>query len=117
MCCSPSQLVEFGGHITLSKTWAYHLLERMKFVRRKATTSKSRQKPHDFNKLKEDFLADDVSVVKMEENPPELFSIGTRQVLTWFQQHLGPWNELVQSGLRLVESVKNARLLLCCVAL
>ena len=78
MCCSPSQLVEFGGHITLSKTWAYHLLERMKFVRRKATTSKSRQKPQDFNKLKEDFLADVVSVVTMEEIPPEL-------ILNWDQ--------------------------------
>ena len=78
MCCSPSQLVEFGGHITLSKTWAYHLLECMKFVRRKATTSKSRQKPQDINKLKEDFLADVVSVVTMEEIPPEL-------ILNWDQ--------------------------------
>ena len=46
-----SQLAEFGGHVTLSRSWAYHLLNRMKFVRRKATTSKNKYKPTDFDKV------------------------------------------------------------------
>ena len=80
-----SQLAEFGGHVTLSRSWAYHLLNRMKFVRRKATTSKNKYKPTDFDKVKETFLNDVVSVVTMEEIPPEL-------ILNWDQTgiHLVP---------------------------
>jgi hypothetical protein len=80
-----SRLVEFGGHIELSRQWAYHLLGRMNFVRRKATTSKSKHTPADFLQLKQGFLDDVVSVVKMEEIPPEL-------ILNWDQTgiHLVP---------------------------
>ena len=79
------QLAEFGGHIQLSRQWAYHLLTRMKFVRRKATTSKNKHKPADFAKVKTAFLNDVASVVKMEEIPPEL-------ILNWDQTgiHLVP---------------------------
>ena len=66
-----SKLAKFGGHIVLSRQWAYHLLHRMNFVRRKATTSKSKYKPDDFAKVKEAFLDDDVSFVEMEEIPAE----------------------------------------------
>ena len=80
---SPTQLAEFGGHIVLTSSWAYHFLKRMSFVRRKASTAKSKQKPQDFAELKKAFLADVVSVVTMEEIPPEL-------VLTcWTMEQVG----------------------------
>ena len=79
-----SKLVEFGGHIELSRQWAYSVLTRMKFVRRKATTSKSKHTPANFEQLK-GFLNDVVSVVTMEEIPPQL-------ILNWDQTgiHLVP---------------------------
>ena len=45
LTCDRSLLVEFGGHVELSKHWAYSLLHRMKFVQRKVTTAKSKHKP------------------------------------------------------------------------
>ncbi len=75
MSYCPTQLTELGGH---SKPWAYHLLERMQFVKRKATTAKSKHKPQDFIKLKEAFLADVSSVVEIEDIPAEL-------ILNWDQ--------------------------------
>ena len=60
------------GHVTLSTSWAYHFLEPMSFARRKTTTTKFRQKPQNFEAMKETFLADIVAVVEMEEIPPEL---------------------------------------------
>ena len=42
LTCDRSLLVEFGGHVELSKHWAYSLLQRMKFVQRKVTTAKSK---------------------------------------------------------------------------
>ena len=79
------QLAEFGGHIDLSRQWAYHLLNRMKFVRRKATTAKSKYCPEYFAALKRDSLNDVAAVVTMEDVPPEL-------VLNWDQTgiHLVP---------------------------
>lgn len=64
---------------------AYHLLGRMNFVRRKATTSKSKHTPQNFSELKETFLNDIAAVVGMEEIIPEL-------VLNWDQTgiHLVP---------------------------
>ena len=95
-----SKLVKFGGHIDLSRQWAYHLLDRMKFVRRKATTSKSKHTPIDFAKLKEAFLDDVRAVVNMEEIPAEL-------ILNWDQTgiHLVPasaWT-MDQAGSKRVE--------------
>ena len=83
--CDHSKLVEFGGHIELNRHWAYRSLDRMKIVRRKATTSKSKHKPENFAKLKEAFLDDVLAVVSMEEVPPEL-------ILNWDQTgiHLAP---------------------------
>ena len=64
-------LCEFGGHIDLGRHWAYGLLDRMKFVRRKATSAKSKPIPTKFAQLKELFLADVVATVIMEEIPME----------------------------------------------
>ena len=48
-------LAEFGGHFGLGRSWAYGLLDRMKFVRRKATTAKSKFTSTDFAQLKGHF--------------------------------------------------------------
>ncbi len=50
----------------------------MQFVKRKAITAKSKHKPQDFMKLKEAFIADVSSVVKIEDIPAEL-------ILNWDQ--------------------------------
>lgn len=85
MAVDQRQLTEFGGHIKLSREWAYYLLGRMKFVKRKATTAKSKYTPKDFEAVKQAFLDDVVAVVTMEDIPPEL-------VLNWDQTgiHLVP---------------------------
>ena len=76
--CDRSKLAEFGGHIDLGRHWAYGLLDHMKFVRRKATTAKSKHTPKDFASLKESFLDDVVATVTMENIPMEL-------ILNWDQ--------------------------------
>ena len=40
--CNRSLLAENGGPIELDRHWAHSLLEKMKFVQRKATTSVSK---------------------------------------------------------------------------
>ncbi len=40
--CDRSVLAEFGGPIELNRHWGHSLLKPMKFVQRKATTSKSK---------------------------------------------------------------------------
>ena len=72
MAVDRQQLAKFGGHIKLSREWAYHLLARMKFVKRKATTAKSKHTPEDFAAVKQAFLDDVVAVATMEDVPPEL---------------------------------------------
>ena len=67
MAVDRQQLAEFGGHIKLSREWAYHLLARMKFVRRKATTAKTKHTPEDFAAVKTAFLDDVVAVATMED--------------------------------------------------
>ena len=78
LTCDRSLLVKFGGHVELSKHWAYSMLHRMKFVQRKVTTAKSKHTIADFTWLKEEFLQDVVATVEMEEIPPEL-------ILNWDQ--------------------------------
>ena len=73
--CDREKLAEFGGHISLSRQWGFCLLERMKFVCRKATTAKSKQ---NLAKLKRTFLDELVATVSMEEILPEL-------ILNWDQ--------------------------------
>ena len=62
---------EFGGPVLLNRHWAYSLLRRMKFVKRKFTIS-------NFEELKESFLNEVVTTVFMEEIPPDL-------ILNWDQ--------------------------------
>ena len=84
--CNSSLLAENGGPIELTRHWAHCLLERMKFVQRKATTSASKFVVTDFNVRKREFLTDISTTVAMEEIPGEL-------VLNWDQ-----------TGIRLVPS-------------
>ena len=61
-----------GGHIVLTKQWAYSLLHCMKFVQRRMTTAKSKYSSADLTGLKKIFLEEVVAVATMEEVPPEL---------------------------------------------
>ena len=70
--CNRSKLVEFGGHVQLNRQWAHSLLQRMKFLRRKATTAKSKEMKADFAERKSSFLADVAATVTMKEILPEL---------------------------------------------
>ena len=72
------KLLEYGGHIQLNSTWAYSLLNRMNFVKRKATTAKSKHTLDNFDELKQSFLDDVSDTVSMEEIPPEM-------ILNWDQ--------------------------------
>ena len=75
MSCNQSRLVKFGRDVVFSRQWACSLLRRMKFVKLKATTSKSKQSFADFAQLKQRFL---VMTVEVEEIPVKL-------ILNWDQ--------------------------------
>ena len=66
-----SKLAEYGGHIKLGRQWAYSLLECMNFVRRKATTAKSKYTIDDYKQVKKSFLIEIITIIQMEEIPPE----------------------------------------------
>ena len=78
MSCDRSMLVEYGGHVNITKSWAFSLLKRMKFVQKNGITSKSKFTLSNFAELKKSFLEDVVATVAMEEIPPEL-------ILNWDQ--------------------------------
>ena len=75
---NPSMLAELGDPVDFNQYWARSLLRRMKFVQRKATTSKGKHAVADFSKLKDAFLDDVVEAVTMEDIPAEL-------ILNWDQ--------------------------------
>ena len=81
LSCEHSRLVEYGGPVELTKGWAYSLLGRMEFVRRKASTAKSKFTVSNFEGLKRTFLDEVVATVVMEEIPPHL-------ILNWDQTGL-----------------------------
>ena len=74
-------LAEYGGHVQLSRHWAQALLERMGFVKRKGTTSKSKHTITGFKEIKKQFLLQIVQIVEMEEISGEL-------ILNWDQTGL-----------------------------
>ena len=71
LSCDKYMLAEFGGPVQLNRHWAYSLLKRMKFVKRKASTAKSKYTGSDFEAAKKGFLAEVVNTVTMEEIPPQ----------------------------------------------
>ena len=70
-------LASNGGHIALSKHWGKHLLTRMGYVKRRAST-KAKVAVQNFDELNTQFLLDIKVVVEMDEIPPEL-------VINWDQ--------------------------------
>ena len=92
-------LAEYGGHVGLTRQWAYYFRGRMKFVRRKATTLKSKYSPADFDDVKKRFLDEVCEVVEMEEIPPEL-------ILNWDQTPLG-LNIWVDNGATRIKTCRN----------
>ena len=75
---NPSLLQENGGHLELTRNWALSILERMSFVKRKASTAKSKEKAQDFMKRKKAFLDEVILTVEMEDIPADL-------ILNWDQ--------------------------------
>ena len=50
----------------LNRLWARSLLSRMKYVRRKGTTAKSKYSVQHFDRLKKDFLDEFKTIVTMQ---------------------------------------------------
>ena len=75
-----NMLVEYGRH-KINRAWAQSFLERMGYVKQKATTSKSKYSLTDFKQVKKQFLKEVAEIVVMEKIPPEL-------VLNWDQTGL-----------------------------
>jgi len=66
-----------GGYIVLTKPWAQYLLERMGYMKRKATST-AKVTVDDLASLKKQFLLDIRGIVEMEEIPQDL-------ILNWDQ--------------------------------
>ena len=64
-------LAQNGGHIELTRDWARSLLDRMGFVKRKATT-KAKVSVEGIDKLKEQFLFDIETFTTLEDIPESL---------------------------------------------
>ena len=47
-----NMLAEFGGPVELNRHWAYSLFKRMQFVKRKASTAKSKHKKKTLKSLR-----------------------------------------------------------------
>ena len=67
----PSKLVENGGHLTFSRAWAYSLLRRMKYVKRKGTKA-AKKLPVDFPQIRDVFLERVSDTVNEFSIPKEL---------------------------------------------
>lgn len=72
LSCDKTKLEPFGGHLKINRHWAQSLLNRMEFVKRRATTSKSKYSITNFSEVKRSFLADVAATVQMEDIPAEL---------------------------------------------
>ena len=70
----PEPLECNGGHVVLPvrKDWAKYLLAKMKYVKQKGTTKKSKVTVSNFDELKDNFLMDIKAVVTMEEVPEDM---------------------------------------------
>ena len=73
MAHNRSLLVQHGGYIELTRDWALSLLNRMGFVKRKATTkAKSQHSGEEFQMLKKQYLQQVVSMIKVHNIPESL---------------------------------------------
>ena len=71
LSCAKEKLAEYGGHINLYRHCASLLLQRMNFVKQKATTAKSEYCIENFAKAKETFLESMTQKITMEEEIPQ----------------------------------------------
>ena len=72
-CYDRTLLVEHGGHISISKTWAMSLLKRMGFVKRKATTkSTPAMSGETFERAKAQYLKQIGGLVQLRAIPESL---------------------------------------------
>lgn len=85
-----TRLVEYGGHVKLSNTWAKSLLHRMNFTKQRGTT-KGKIVVTNFGKLKMSFLEEIVDVVTMENIPPRLIMNWDQIAIIWSLLPPGPW--------------------------
>lgn len=63
----------------------------MKFVKRKASTAKSKHNPEDFAAMKQAFLDDVVAVATMGDITPDI--TGAKLAFIWFQHQRRQWIE------------------------
>ena len=86
-----------GGHIVLTKHWTQYLMQRMGFVKRKAT-SKAKVTVENLAELKEEFLLDIRGLVEMKEIPQDLILNWTKLLSTTYPSLTGPWPRKDQKG-------------------
>ena len=68
-----TRLMEFGGHVSLTKSWAKSFFCQMNFRKRNGiTTCKSDLPVEQFRKVKAAFLQEIIDTVMMEDIPSEL---------------------------------------------
>ena len=68
---APSLLLDSGGHLRLTKTWADSILRRIGYVKRKGTKA-ARKLPDNFDDLRSEFLQNIKRVVQEKEIPDDL---------------------------------------------
>ena len=71
----------------------------MNFVQRKGTTAKAKYSEADFAKMKREFLDEFVTIVEMEEIPPELILNWDQTGIKLVQQLVGQWTNKVPQEL------------------
>ena len=98
-----------GGHVIITRHWAYSLFHHMKFVQRKVTTSQSKFTANNLAEVKQWFLDAVVETVKMEEVCPEL-------IMNWDQTGIqiipsSTWT-MASEGASRIEMIRT-KLFLC----
>jgi hypothetical protein len=97
-------LSEFGGPITLTKSWAASLLNRMNFVKRRGScTAKIHISDEKFDELKSDFLNKIDKALSEFDIPPELMYYWATLVLMMCLCQTGQWRSKDQRRCRLLD--------------
>ena len=93
-----SLLVQYGGHVSITKSWAKSLLARMGYVKRKCSTAGKMSVPH-FKELQDYFLADIQAEVLMNDIPEDLIFNWDQTALSFVST--GQWT-MHQAGAKVV---------------
>ena len=96
---NPGLLIENGGSVSLTKSWAGSLLNRMGYARRKATTS-ARTLPENFGTIKNEFL-NRITTNAIQHNIPDELILNFDQTGLKFVP-CGEWT-MEQKGSKRVE--------------